>query len=103
MEITTEKSRDQASIIMLMNAYLPMLDVEYLEEAARQTQEQADRYDTMAVLNRMWTPTGADLLRKQACALKNLAAYVRANIAIDELRNSQNQQLDIMKQFFVTP
>lgn len=103
MEITTEKSKDQAAIIQLINAYIPMIDVEYIEEAAKQTQRQADSYDTMAVLNRMWTPAGADLLRTQASALKHLAAYVRDNMAIDNLRNSQNQQLDIMKQFFVTP
>ncbi len=103
MEITTEKSKEQAAIMQMINAYIPMIDVEYIEEAATQTQRQADSYDTMAVLNRMWTPTGADLLRKQASALRNLAAYIKDNMAIDDLRKSQNQQLDIMKQFFVTP
>lgn len=100
---TIEKAKDHAAVIQIVNAYIPMFDVEFIEKASDELKASADQYDTMSVLNRMWTPTGSELLRKQASALKHLAAYIRDNMAIDDLRKSQNQQLDIMKKFFDTP
>lgn len=64
------------------------IDFEYMAEAAKSLRADANRYDSMAVLNRNWTSNGGKLMEKQAEALESLFRYVECLKEIQEIKDS---------------
>lgn len=88
---TLEKSKEQAMLLTLMNQWAFQLDDEYLLEAAKQTREQADRYDSAAVLNRSWNQHHSQVLSAKADALEHIAKYIKANKRVSELQKREDE------------
>ena len=88
MEPTLEKSQQQADIILAINSYLPLLDVDYLSECVRQLRAQASKHDAMAVLNPRYNPEKSNLLYLQAEALKSLVAFIEKQKEITRMKGN---------------
>lgn len=88
---TLEKSEEQAMLLTLMNQWAFQLDDEYLMEAAKQTREQAGRYDAAAVLNRSWNQHHSKVLSAKADALEHIAKYIKANKRVSELQKKEDE------------
>ena len=78
--MSPEKSMELAMCIEMMKPAICLIDMEYLTEAKAALFNQATRMDTLAPLNRSYSPKKSDLLRKQAMALGALGSF------IDELK-----------------
>lgn len=103
MEKSVEKSEEQAVIIKMITVPIIMLDVEYCKEIASDIIHQADRQQTLAVLNPGHPPIKNDILAKQGHALKKLCEYVDLLKEVEQLKaklkDEQNTRDDIMKMF----
>ena len=88
---TVEKSEEQAMLLTLMNQWAFQLDDDYLLEAAKQTREQADRYDSAAVLNRSWNEHHSKVLSAKADVLEHIAKYIKANKLVSELQKREDE------------
>lgn len=83
---TLEKAQEHAIYIQIANQWLFKMDEEFLSKAARDTYDQAQRYDSCAVLNRQWNQYHSQVLNAKADALKHLAEYIKANKRVSELK-----------------
>jgi hypothetical protein len=92
MEITREKSEQQAALIMQLGFIASALDIEYLRECAREIMQQASHQESMAVLNPRHPQSKNILLRSQGVALRKLCDYVDALKEID--RNKEQVSVD---------
>lgn len=104
MELSVEKSQEQADIIASINILLHALDIDYCRELVNQLRGQAGRQEGMAVLLPTYPQKGNDLLRTQAKALEYLVNYVESLKGIDELKKELRQdqaQGDQIRQLFV--
>lgn len=104
MEITEEKSLDQAAIIKVINAYITRLDVEYLTEVAEQLRNQARRQDAMLVLSNDRTQvTKNKILFEKYNALYLLTQYIKTLMQVEKLNSSladqAKQECEINKLF----
>lgn len=98
-----EKAEEQAMLLTLMNQWAFQLDDEYLLEAAKQTRQQADRYDSAAVLNRSWNEHHSKVLSAKADALEHIARYIQANKRVSELQKKEDehsQAADVLAKLF---
>ena len=86
-----EKANEQAMLLTLMNQWAFQLDDDYLLEAAKQTRQQADRYDAAAVLNRQWNQHHSQVLSAKADALEYIAKYIKANKRVSELQKQEDE------------
>lgn len=102
-EPQVEKANEQAMLLTLMNQWAFQLDDEYLLEAAKQTRQQADRYDSAAVLNRSWNKHHSKVLSAKADALEYIAKYIKANKRVSELEKKElthNEMADELAKLF---
>lgn len=72
-----------AQTITIANAMLFTIPIEELKNAASQLRQQAQRYDSMAALNRLYNPEQGRLTDLQAKALELLIEYIETNKKID--------------------
>ena len=70
MEKSVEKAEQQAEIIKMIALPVLMLDVEYCREAANDMCNQANRQESMAVLNPNHPQVKNDILRTQGKELQ---------------------------------
>ncbi len=89
-----EKANEQAMLLTLMNQWAFQLDDDYLLEAAKQTRQQADRYDSAAVLNRQWNQHHSQVLSAKADALEHIAKYIKANKRVSELEKLETDHVE---------
>lgn len=85
-ELTEEKSQEQAAVIFGVAVQLQAFDVFYCREVAKSIFAQANRQESMAVLNASYPQAKNDLLRKQAQALRALCDYVDLLKEVDQLK-----------------
>lgn len=85
-QLTLETSKQHAAVITMINGLAFALDENYLLEAARQTKEQAQRYDAMAVLIPTYTPAKSELYDLQSKCLEHLAQFIATSKRITEKR-----------------
>jgi hypothetical protein len=97
MEITIEKSQEQAEILQMIGICVATLDLEYLEQAAKDTLMQANRQESMAVLNPSYPQVKNDILRTQGQALSCLCQYIGKLKEIDALKLKMKDE-DVMRQ-----
>ncbi len=86
MELSIQKSSEQAEIISSIVLLLYGLDVPYLRHFANTLNQQANQYDSMAALNRNWKASKSQLMAAQAKAITCLCDYKDALQAIDKLK-----------------
>ena len=87
MEKSVEKSEQQAEIIKMIALPVLMLDVEYCREAANDMCNQANKQESMAVLNPNHPQVKNDLLRIQGKALLLLCEYVSTLKEVEKLKS----------------
>lgn len=90
-----EKANEHAMLLTLMNQWAFQLDDDYLLEAAKQTRQQADRYDSAAVLNRQWNEHHSKVLSAKADALEHIAKYIKANKRVSELQKREDEHSSV--------
>ena len=95
MEKTKEKSEDQAAIIKSIAIQIYCLDVDYCREIAIEMKVQADRQESLSVLNSNYPQIKNDLLRIQSKALLSLCDYVNALKDIDEINLKIRDEMKI--------
>lgn len=87
MEKSVERSEQQAEIIKMIALPVLMLDVEYCREAANAMCSQANRQESMAVLNPSHPQVKNDILRTQGKALLLLCEYVSTLKEVEKLKS----------------
>jgi hypothetical protein len=92
MEKTIEKSEEQAEIIKMIAVPIVMLDTEYCREAAAEMLNQANRQESMAILNPSHPQAKNDLLRMQGVALSHLVQYVESLQKVEEIKKEVVKQ-----------
>jgi hypothetical protein len=88
MQVTIEKSQEQASVLSIIAMMTQQLDPEYLIEVSNQLSEKSQRMDSMAVVVTRYNPDKSRLLESQAKALRSMVEYINALKKCDELRDS---------------
>jgi hypothetical protein len=104
MQKSTEKSQQQADIIMGIAIPMMMLDIPYCKAAAKDMKDQARRQESMAVLNPSHSLIKNDILRKQGDALSFLCQYAETLKEIQELKitlSKENDNQAMIKRLFM--
>jgi hypothetical protein len=104
MEKSVEKSEQQAEIIKTIAIQIYFLDVEYCREAANDMCNQANRQESMAVLNPNHPQIKNDILRTQGKALLLLCEYVNTLKEVEKLKlqlNNENKNRDEIARMFL--
>ena len=103
MNLTEEKSREQAAIIKSIKPLIRLLDLDYCRALVDEMLSQASRQEAMAVLNIRYSQSKNDSLRMSGIALENLCDYVDSLKECDRIkeriRTEEAQQSDIEKLF----
>ncbi len=103
MEKSIEKSEEQADIIKSIAVSVSLLDLEYCKSVAKDLKDNCSQYDSMAALNKNYTPLQSKLMYLQANALLNLVKYVDNLKEIDSLKaeivNEKNFHDNFSKMF----
>jgi hypothetical protein len=86
MELTEEKSQEQANLIQMIALYIEGIDIEYCTKAAEEMKKQVTFQESIAVLNPSYLPTKNDILNLQAEALEYLINYTKISRKIQKLR-----------------
>ena len=86
IELTKEKSEQQAAIIRSIGVMILLLDVDYCRELVKRMYGQASQQEAMAVLMPRHSQTKNDSLRASATALDHLCDYVDALKECDRLK-----------------
>ena len=84
------KAHETAHLIKIANTFLSQLDIEFIEQSAKETMEQADWQETIIVLNPGFNQSKTDLLREQGIALKHLSNYIKSLKECDNIRTKIN-------------
>lgn len=92
MEVTKEKSEKQAAVILDVLFALIPLDIPYMRHFATVLNEDASKYNAMAVLNRNWKQSKHDLMVTQAKAANLLCDYKELLQKIDELKKEVREE-----------
>ena len=92
MEKSTEKSEQQAGIIMSIALPVMLLDIDYCKEAAKDMKQQASRQESMMILNPNHSQIKNDILREQGVALKHLCDYAESLQRIQKLKLGLSQE-----------
>lgn len=98
MKITKEQSEKQAGVILDVLFALIPLDIPYIRHFATVLNQDASKYNAMAVLNRNWKQSKHDLMVAQAKAANLLCDYKETLQRIDELKK-EVQEEDERNQF----
>jgi len=103
MQLTTQKSQEQANILLNIAIQLNLLDIEYCIEAAKKMKNHAIRQDSILVLNPFYPKSKTDLLSLQGKALTALVDYAELLKQVDELKKQvkidETQQSKIADMF----
>ena len=91
MEITKEKSQQQAAVIEMIKAMVFQLDPEYLAECVKKMNSDASMYDAAAALNIQYSPTRSKYMNACANQLKSLVDFIQLGKEVDELRQKENE------------
>lgn len=75
MELTVEKSQEQAGVLLNILIAIHELDVTYMRNFAQNLNKSASLYDSTAVLNRNWNEHGHNLMLLQAKAANLICDY----------------------------
>ena len=94
MEKSVEKSEQQAEIIKMIAFPVLMLDVEYCREAANDMCNQANRQESMALLNPNYPQVKNDILRTQGKALLLLCEYVSTLKEVEKLKGQLANEIE---------
>ena len=86
MELTEEKSQEQANIIQMIALYIEGIDTEYCTQAAKEMKKQVTFQESIAVLNPSYLPTKNDILNLQLEDLEYLINYTKISRKIQKLR-----------------
>lgn len=103
MDITVQKSEEQAAIIRLISVYILLIDIDYCRHTGKTMLDQASRQESMAVLNPNHPQVKNDILRAQAKALLHLCDYVSALKEVDRLKarlDVENKTRDEISKMF---
>ena len=101
---SVKKSEQQAEIIKMIALPVLMLDIEYCREAANDMCSQANRQESMAVLNPNHPQVKNDILRTQGKALLFLCEYVSALKEVEKLigqLSNENKTHDEIARMFL--
>lgn len=104
MEKTIQKSEQQAEIIKTIAIQICFLDVDYCYEAANDMCKQANRQESMAVLNPNHPQVKNDILRTQGKALLLLCEYVNTLKEVEKLKlqlANENKNMDKINRMFI--
>lgn len=86
MEVSIEKSQQQANILILISNHLRELDADYLKEASKRMFNDANRQESIAVLNPRFNRDKTILMKAQSAALGTLVDYINILKECDELK-----------------
>jgi len=88
MEISFEKSKEQADIIKTIAIIAHGLDLEYLKEGAKQLRQQGSFQNSISILSYKDHSKKTELLLLQAKALNSLCEYIENLKEIDRHKKS---------------
>lgn len=94
IEVTLEKSQEQANVLLCILIGIKDLDVPYLRNFARNLAEEANRYDSMAALNRNWNTHQSALMAAQAKAAHLICDYKECLLEVDKLKELVRDERD---------
>jgi len=104
MEHNLENSEAQAHIIRQIALPVFMLDKEYCRSAAERMFSDASKYDSIAAMNRNYSPLKSKMMKQKAEALMKLVEYGEALKEIQglqkDLENEEKVQSNIDAMFF---
>ena len=86
VEVTLEKSQEQANVLLCILIGIKDLEVPYLRNFARNLAENANTYDSMAALNRNWNTHQSALMAAQAKAAHLICDYKECLEEVDKLK-----------------
>lgn len=98
MELSNEKSQQQAEILQSIAVDVFLLDTEYCREVAEAMHDQASRQESMAVLNPSYPLEKNDLIRKKADALIHLCDYVDALKQVRDIEKEVGEKEKVQDQ-----
>lgn len=104
MNKTLEKSQDQAEIIQSIAVPIFFLDIEYCKEAAKDMIQQAQRQESIMILNPSYSQTKNEILRTQGQALMFLCQYKEALMEVEKLKSGlakEQENRDAINRLFV--
>lgn len=104
MNKTLEKSQEQADIIQSIAIYILLFDVEYCKEAANDMIQQAQRQESIMVLNPSYPQIKNEILRTQGQALEFLCKYKEALMEVEKLKSElskEQENRDVINRMFI--
>lgn len=103
MKKTAENSQQQAEIIKMIAVPIMMLDEDYCRELANDMVNQANRQESIAVLNPRHPQSKNEVLRTQGKALLLLCEYVKTLKEVEKLKQrvlaDEKNMADISRMF----
>jgi len=93
-----EKSLEQARLMEMVKPFLVLMDEEYLERVGNETAANAHRYDSMAAVNRNYSPIKSELMRKQGECLVTYANLIKGLKSVDEIKGRLRGEKDMMEE-----
>lgn len=78
IELTVEKSQEQADLLELAKIYLLQINADYVRELVTGMYNEATHYDTLAALNANYNPAKSKLIRCQAQALSDMVKFIKS-------------------------
>lgn len=87
IELTKEKSEEQAEIIIQLAILLQGIDLPYMEKFGAELARQASWQDSAFILNPSASVEKNDLLHKQSEAVGLLCKYIKCLKEVDQLKH----------------
>lgn len=105
IQLTEEKSTEQAGMIQTIGILVQNLDIKYLEKLHEALLKQASRQDALSVLNPRYTSVKRDLFFAKIKNLSHLIAYAQTVEEIKKLAlivNKDDLHKEEIDKFFMS-
>jgi hypothetical protein len=85
-ELTKEKSQQLADTIESIKLLLFCIDVDYAKSVVKAMHNQAEREDSLAVLNPRYNPAKSNMIHMQANMLNDIVNFIETGKQVDEAK-----------------
>lgn len=104
MELSQEKSKEQADVIYGIATYIEFLDIEYCKTIGKEFIDRASYQESAMILNPAHPQIKNDILRTQGKALLDLCRYAEGLKEIQRMKQElghQEANQEAMKKMFI--
>ena len=104
MELSQEKSQQQAEIITFIALYIEVMDIEYCKKAGKEFIERASYQESAMILNPSHPQIKNDILRTQGKTLLDLCRYAEGLKEIHRMKKELGEleaNQEVIKNMFI--